>query len=114
MITDPEWNHISKTAFPLKAAKAPPFLWTRLLSAIEAEESRRAQSWWMQWRWMSRLTVSVGLLVSLGAFYLTQHAAVPLDIALDGQSTQQQALEIARADMPTSDDSAVLVVGLDS
>src|SRR5258708_3428361 len=103
MITENEWNIISKKAFPAKGVKAPPFLWTRVLTAIEAEETRREGSWWLEWRWMTRLTVAVGLLVSLGAFFLSQNSALPLDGALSGTSVQQQALQIASADMPTSD-----------
>jgi len=114
MITDPEWNIISQKAFPNHAEKAPPFLWTRILAAIETEETRRSSVWWMQWRWMSRLTVAVGLLVSLGTFYLLQNAAVPLDMALDGRSNQHQAIQLASADTSSVDESAVLIIGLDS
>jgi len=114
MITDNEWDKIAKKAFPMKGVKAPPFLWTRVLAGIESEETRRASIWWLQWRWMERVTVAVGLLVSIGAFYLFHNAALPLDVALDGRSNQQQALQIATADMSTADESAVLVIGLDS
>jgi len=116
MITDHEWSVIVKKAFPAKSPeKAPPFLWTRILSAIETEETRRSGLWWMQWRWMSRVTVAVGLLVSIGAFYVFQNASMPsLDVALDGRSNQHQAIRLATANMSTADDSAVLIVGLDS
>jgi len=115
MITDHEWSVIAKKAFPATApGKAPPFLWTRILSAIEAEENRRSGLWWMQWRWMSRVTVAVGLLVSLGTFYLLQNASGPLDVALDGRSNQHQAIRMASADTSSVDESAVLIVGLDS
>jgi hypothetical protein len=114
MITDNEWNNIAEKVFPAKGVKAPPFLWTRILAKIEAEETRRASIWWLQWRWMERVTVAVGLLVSIGAFYLFQNAALPLDVALDGRSNQHQALQIATAEMPTADETAVLVIGLDS
>ena len=70
MITDPEWNIISNKAFPVKSAKAPAFLWTRILARIESEESRRGLVWWAQWRWLGRLTATVGLIVGVGAFYL--------------------------------------------
>jgi hypothetical protein len=116
MITDHEWSIIAKKAFPAAPpVKAPPFLWTRILSAIETEETRRSGLWWMQWRWMSRVTVAVGLLVSLGAFYLLQNAAVPpLDVALEGRTNQHQAIRLATADMSTAEESGVLIVGLDS
>jgi len=110
MITDFEWSVIAKKAFPAKSpVKAPPFLWTRILSAIEAEENRRSGLWWMQWRWMSRITVAAGLVISLGTFYLFQHSLLPLDTALDGVSNQHQAIQIARAGLNTADESAVLV-----
>jgi len=114
MITDYEWNEIAKKAFPARSVKAPPFLWTRILARIEAEEARQASTWWLQWRWMSRVTLMVGLVVSLGAFYLFQHAALPLEIALDGRSNQHQALKIASANVSSTDESAVLLLGLDS
>ncbi len=62
MITDNEWEHISKKAFPAHSVPAPAFLWTRILSKIEAEETRRSSVWWMQWRWMMRLTFAVASL----------------------------------------------------
>jgi|SRR5882724_11228741 len=114
MITDREWNIISEKAFPPKAVKAPAFLWTRILALIESEETRRAQTWWMQWRWMFRLTATVGILVSIGAFYLLQHEAIPLDAALDGRSNQEAALQIADSDNFTQADTVGVVLGLDS
>ena len=114
MITDHEWSIITQKAFPAAApAKAPPFLWTRVLAAIMVEESRRSGLWWMQWRWMSRVTVAVGLLVSLGTFYLLQNTAtLPLDVALEGRSNQHQAIRLATTDMSTADESGILIVGL--
>jgi len=114
MITDHEWNIISQKAFPHKAVKAPSFLWTRVMALIESEETRRAQTWWMQWRWMGRLTATIGILVSLGAFYLLQHEAISLDAALDGRSNQEIALQIAGSENLTQADSVGIVLGLDS
>lgn len=114
MITDTEWNIITNKAFPKRPLKAPPFLATRVLAAIEAEETRLAGTWWAQWRWMTRMTVAVSLLVGMGAFYLFQHAALPLDVALDGRSNQHEAIQMASADMKTADDSSALVLGFDS
>ena len=114
MIPDNEWKTISAKAFPKREAKVPPFLWTRILAAIESEELRRASAWWMQWRWMGRVTVAAALLVSLGTFYMLQQAAVPLDVALEGRSSQHQAIQLASADASASEDSTALVVGLDS
>jgi hypothetical protein len=114
MITDYEWNIISKKAFPAKTLKAPPFLWTRLLARLESEEARRAATWWMQWRWMSRVTAMIALFVTVGAFYLIQRAALPLEAALDGRSNQETALQIATSDNLTPADTAGVVVGIDS
>jgi len=114
MITDNEWDRIANKAFPMRAVKAPPFLWTRVLAKIESEETRRASVWWLQWRWMGRLTMAVGLLVGLSAYYLIEGSVTPLDMALEGRSDQHQAIMLASSDMPTADDSAVLVVGSDS
>ena len=114
MITDPEWTTISQKAFPSRTVKAPPFLWTRILAAIETEEIRRASLWWMQWRWMSRVAVAVGLLVSLGTFYALRPLASPLDSALEGRSNQHVALQIASNDMDAPEASVDLVIGADS
>jgi hypothetical protein len=114
MITDREWNIIAEKAFPAKTVKAPPFLWTRILAAIESEETRRASTWWMQWRWMTRVTATIALFVTIGAFYLIQRQAIPLDAALDGRSNQETALQIATSDNLTPADTAGVVVGLDS
>src|SRR5690348_8423958 len=99
MTSDEEWMHLAQKVFPKRQEKAPPFLWTRILSGIEAEEHRRASLWWMQLSWMSRVAITVSLLVGLGSFYLFRHAVLPLDVALDGRSDQQQAIRIATADM---------------
>jgi hypothetical protein len=115
MITDNEWNKIAAKAFPQKTVQAPPFLWTRILSGILAEENRVSSTWWLQWRWMGRLTATVGVLVALGAFYLIQHEATPLEAALDGRSSQEQALQLASMDTTSQDTSAAgMLVGLDS
>jgi hypothetical protein len=114
MITDNTWSNLAKKAFPMRAVKAPPFLWTRILAGIAAEETRRASLWWLQWRWMERVTVAVGLLVGVSAFYLFAGSAMPLDMALEGHSEQHQGIMLASTDMPTADDSVILVVGSDS
>ena len=113
-MTDREWNIISDKAYPKRSLKAPPFLWTRILAAIESEEARRAATWWMQWRWMSRVTLAFGFLAVACTIYLFSNAALPLDAALDGLSNQHHALQMANAEMPTSNESAVLLLGLDS
>jgi|ERR1019366_3169658 hypothetical protein len=114
MITDHEWNTISQKAFPRRAVKAPAFLWTRILALIESEETRRASTWWMQWQWMGRLTATIGLVVTLGVFYLIQHEGVPLEAALDGRSNQEQAIQLATTDDLTPVDTIGIVLGVDS
>jgi hypothetical protein len=52
--------------------------------------------------------------VGLSAYYLIEGSVTPLDMALEGRSDQHQAIMLASSDMPTADDSAVLVVGSDS
>src|SRR5581483_10341827 len=100
MTTDEEWLYLSRKAFTGHTTKAPPFLWTRILARIGAEERRRASLWWMQWRWMGRVAIAASLLVGVGTYYLFHNAALPLDVALDGRSNQQHALQLATADMP--------------
>jgi len=114
MITDQEWKIIAEKAFPHNAVKAPPFLWTRILARIRSEEAVAASTWWMQWRWMTRVTATIGIVVTLGAFYLLQHSVNSLDGALEGRTNQEQALQVADFDNPTPADTAGIVVGLDS
>jgi len=114
MMTEEEWRNIAERVFPKRPVKAPPFLWTRVLAGIATEERRRESTWWLQWRTMSRITAVVGLLASVGTYWLFQQATLPLDAALDGRSTQHQALQIASAEMPSADEAAVLVLGFDS
>ncbi len=113
MITELEWNLIAKKAFPPHDVKAPPFLWTRILAAIQTEETRRSSVWWLQWRWMSRVAVSASLLVSVGAYCLLQNATVPLEDALDGLSNQHEAIQIATTHTSNADESAALFIGID-
>ena len=104
MITDHDWNIISNKAFPKTSAKASPFLWTRILAGIKAEETRRASSWWMQWRWMLRLTFAVAFLTIGGSYYLINSSTLPLDSALEGISSQHQAILMAHNPDMTPDD----------
>jgi hypothetical protein len=114
MIGDEEWNTITRKAFPKRSVKAPPYLWTRVLAAIDAEEARLSTAWWMQWRWMIRLTFATAVLVSLGSYYLWNQSVLPLDFALEGRTTQLHAIQLASSELTTPDDSAVLVLGTDS
>jgi uncharacterized membrane protein len=76
---------------------------------MEAEEIRRSSLWWMQWRWMGRVTAAAGLVISLGTYYLLQNSALPLETALSGVTSQHQAIQIAGAGMNAADESAVIV-----
>src|SRR6266480_6309661 len=62
-----EWIALSQTAFRMQPAKAPAFLWTRVLARIEEQEQQQTATWWYQLRWMSRIATAMALLVSLGA-----------------------------------------------
>ena len=111
MITDREWDYIAKKVFSRKQAKAPAFLWTRVLSAIEAQENASGGLWWAQWRWMTQVTAAVGLAVLMGAAYLYTASAPPLEALLQGRSTQQKAIQLATRPWNNSNDAIVLVMG---
>lgn len=97
-MTEQEWNIIKNAVFSKQPARAPAFLWTRILARIEAEEGRYISSWWSQWAWMARFTVAVGIMVTLGAFFVLKDAELPLEPAiLEGHSAQHQAIQIAKA-----------------
>lgn len=87
-----EWIILSQKAFSRRNVKAPPFLWTRVLAAIESQETEHT-AWWLQWQWMSRLASVMTLLVSLAAgmvFY--QHLqGAPMESLLSGITTPEQA-----------------------
>ena len=91
MMTDHEWNVIARKAFPAGSVKAPDFLWTRILSRIESEEARRSSVWWMQWRWMLKVTLALGLFSTVGSYYLYQQATVPLESTLERVMLEQTA-----------------------
>src|SRR6185295_12582702 len=109
---DPEWESLSRKVFPEKNPKAPAFLWTRILAAIEIQESERAV-WWRQWRWMSRLATAMTLLVSLaaGAVLYEDLQGVPLDSLLKGTNASSQNTVVAEASAPPEIVTAWLVEG---
>jgi hypothetical protein len=90
---DPKWESLSRKLFPDREVHAPPFLWTRVLTAIEHQENALANAWWRQWRWMTRWAAVVTLLVSVSAgwvFYDDSQAG--LDELLHGiTNTRQEA-----------------------
>jgi predicted anti-sigma-YlaC factor YlaD len=92
-----EWVYLSQRAFQKRDLKAPPFLWTRVLAAIESEEEARGKVWWAQWRWMAQVAAVTSLLVSLGAglvFYQTRQS-VSLEMMLQGATSPQMVRRIA-------------------
>lgn len=105
-----EWVAISHKAFAEKNLQAPPFLWTRVLAGIEAQEAAQGAPWWVQWRWMSRVTSVVSVVVSLGALYLYQNTTPSLESLLQGRSAQQQAIQLATNSVDSRDQAAVLAV----
>src|SRR4051812_6363206 len=90
---DPKWKSLSRKLFPDHAVQTPPFLWTRILTAIEAQESALANAWWRQWRWMTRWAAAAAVLVTVSAgwvFYDESQAS--LDQLLHGiTNTRQEA-----------------------
>lgn len=99
-----EWVALSSHVFSAKPRQAPAFLWTRVLADIEAQQAA-AQGWWMEWRWMARVTIAASLLVGLGSYYLLSQTAVPLETALEGVSPQQEAIQIASASISNPEES---------
>lgn len=114
MISDHEWSILAGKLLKRKAVKAPPFLWTRVLSAIESEERRQEGIWWMQWHWIKRVTLAAVILVSIGVFYMMDQGSAPLEDVLDGRTTVQGSLHLANVGSLTIDDSAFMLVGADS
>ena len=105
-----EWVALSHQAFSQKNVQAPPFLWTRVLAGIEAQEQKQGVPWWVQWRWMSRVTSVASVVVSLGALYLYQNATPSLESLLQGRSAQQRAIQLATSSVDSRDQAAVLAV----
>lgn len=99
-----EWVTLSQKAFRRPEVKAPPFLWTRVLAAIEAQEDQRTE-WWRQWQWMSRLASVMTLLVSLAAglvFYQSYQGA-PMEHLLSGITNPQQASQMLPEQPPSAE-----------
>src|SRR5258708_826594 len=94
-ISNDPWEPISQKLFPPLEAKAPPFLWTRILSAIEAREKELA-AWWGQWRWMGRVAAAMTVLVtvSAGAIFYEVSQGVPLESLLRGMTSPQQSAQL--------------------
>jgi anti-sigma factor RsiW len=106
-----EWVTLSQRVFSAQPVQAPPYLWTRVLAGIEAQELAQSQPWWIQWRWMSRLAVGMTLAVGLAAVYVFQQASSNVDPLLAGHSGQNSAIQLASSRLSNADDSADLALG---
>ena len=104
-----EWRTISSEVLPSSDIKAPPYLWTRIRAAIEQEEPRMEMPWYLQWRWMIRLTAGTAAIIGLGAFYLWQET--PLEPLLQGQPASHSALQLADAELAGDDAPVLLALG---
>ena len=60
------------------------------------------------------MTFAIGLFATAGSYYLLDHASVPLESALEGVSSQHQAITLAHNPDMTPGDSADLIVEADS
>ena len=111
-------TRITQHVFAERSRQTPPFLWTRVQAAIEAEEARRGTlwaPWWAQWRWMTRLTVTAALLVGVGSAYLLHQTKPPLESILQGRAPQQSAIQVASTRWVSPDQTAMqLVLGDES
>jgi len=105
-----EWVALSKRVFDqARHVKASPFLWTRVLAAIESQERAADVPWWVQWRLMSRVAAGLTIAVSLGAAYLYHQSTGSFEGLLEGQPSQHQALRLATAQLATT--GTALVTG---
>lgn len=109
MITPEEWSVLAQKTLRGTPVKAPPFLWTRIQSQIEAEEAQRAP-WWSQWRWMTGLTLTAS--IAIGAIFLTLKPGwdMPLEALLEGQPHPHVAIQIASTRWVNPDHTAGLVL----
>jgi hypothetical protein len=99
MSDERQWQPISEKLFRGTQVPAPPFLWTRILAAIEQREQELAV-WWRQWRWMGRVAAVMTVLVTLSAgwvFY--ENTQNRIEQVFYGITTPQQSFEIASADI---------------
>src|SRR6185312_11146744 len=103
---------LSTRIFSHRSVQAPPFLWTKVLAGIEAQEASRSAPWWVQWRWMSRLTMAAAVLASVGSVYLFNQSTLSLERALEGGSNQHAIQEARAATDPGA--SIALVLGGDT
>jgi anti-sigma factor RsiW len=106
-----EWVLLSSRVFSQEERKAPPYLWTRVLAGIEAQE-RQPAAWWLEWRWMARVTMAASLFIGLASVYLLRQSTVPLEAALEGRSDGQAAIQLASASVNDYDATvSALVAG---
>src|SRR5438105_1513049 len=101
-VMDEDWEYLRKRVTSPTSEKAPPFLWTRILSRIEALEAQR-MSWWGQWRWMAEVTAAVAILVLLGIGFVSYLSASgpALETILRG-GTVNATIRLSSSQPPTS------------
>jgi anti-sigma factor RsiW len=104
-----EWKLVRTRTLSDDPLKAPPYLWTRIREAIERQEALLGRPWWLQWRWMVRVTLGTAAAMSLGAFYLWQDA--PLEPLLEGQPASHSALQLASAQGSDAEAPMLLALG---
>jgi|GEM_PF-1826439 len=110
MMTPQEWSALSQKTLRPKAVKAPPFLWTRIQAAIEAQEALKAP-WWIQWRWMTRFTLTASALAMIISFLLLNPIKeVPLENLLEGQPHVQEAIQVASSRLVNTDHTAGFIL----
>jgi hypothetical protein len=109
---DPKWESLSKKVFHAKPVKAPPYLWTRVLAAIEEREAELLE-WWTQWRWMTRLTMALAFGVALfaGSVYLETAQGTPTEAMLQGARPAELTGEFAQSAQDPEIVTAYLVEG---
>ncbi len=112
-MTEQEWLKVKNKAFPPQAEKAPPYLWTRVLTHLEEEESRRGSLGWWQWRWMGRMTLAISLAAALAVFYLIRQENIAPEAAFEGPTDEQKALQLVRSESMGGPDSAIVLSGFD-
>ena len=78
-----------------RAVKAPPYLWTRVLAAIEAQEAALQNLWWGQWRWMTRLTAVTTFALGIALFLVYRNTSTNVEPLLEAQTGRSSAIQLA-------------------
>lgn len=113
MSLDEEWPVIARKVFSRKTVSAPPYLWTRILAGIEAEEQKRAGAWWLQWSFMRQVTAAVALFVLMGTGYvlLKSYQGIPIDLLVEGQTRPVNTIRLSMSHAPTRTEVTAWVLG---